>query len=358
MHFSLSAASNCAESTFAQPVSTLIDAKAATASVLTPAPWLALSLSWQVYTMHGRAGNRAFPACYCHICPLPWLAKGIGFQSRRAKMMRVDAIGGISHAMRGYAYLTSVGVSLAAAFGALAPAAAEDASYCVTCTGPNQTYVCHVTGEGAGRTDALKLYCIVRTAKEGGHASCAARNEVSSCQGVTKVYAYDGPSLPANVGHSSAVEAEAGIDEAFDAEPKNEAPKTLVEATGRAYSASRRGIRNVRARFGGGSDEAEAAQPSAGAADSLPSSAAAHGSLPELPGASPSPLTPLPSSMTPKATTEAALVPHASGGKPAEEKGRIRRGAESVGKFAKKSYRCVRSLFFNCRSKPQTLGLN
>ena len=73
--------------------------------------------------------------------------------------------------MRRHAYLTSVGQKLAAvAFAALAPAAAEGASYCVTCTGPDQTYVCNVTGEGTRRTDALKLYCIVRTAKEGGHA--------------------------------------------------------------------------------------------------------------------------------------------------------------------------------------------
>jgi hypothetical protein len=256
--------------------------------------------------------------------------------------------------MRGHAYLTSVGASVAAAaFAVLAPAAAEDASYCVTCTGPDQTYVCHVTGEGARRNDALKLYCIVRTAKDGGHASCGARNEVSGCHGVTKVYAYDGPSLPANLGQSPDVEP-AGIDEAFDQQPKNEAPKTLVEATGRAYSASRRGIRNVRARFGGGSEEVQPAPASSGAADALPSSAAAQGTLPELPGASPSPLTPLPSSMTPKTSTETALVSPP----PEESNGRIRRGAQSVGKFAKKSYRCVRSLFRNCRSKPQALGSN
>jgi hypothetical protein len=268
-------------------------------------------------------------------------------------IFKVDAIGGISRAMRGHAYLTSVGMSLAAVvLAALAPAAAEAASYCVTCTGPDQIYVCNVTGEGTRRTDALKLYCIVRTAKEGGHASCAARNEVSGCQGVMKVYAYDGPSLPAVMGQTPAVDA--GIDEAFDQQPKNEAPKTLVEATGRAYSASRRGIRNVRARFGGGSEDVQSPPANVAATDTLPSSAAAQGSLPELPGASPSPPTPLPSSMTPSTSAEATLA----AAPPKESKGRIRRSAESVGRFAKKSYRCVRSLFFKCRSEPQAVGSN
>ena len=266
--------------------------------------------------------------------------------------LEVDAVGGSFRAMRARAYPTSLVVSLAAAALA-APAAAGDAAFCVTCTGPNQIYLCQVTGAGMGRTDALKLYCIVRTAKEGGHASCGARNEVAGCIGETKVYAYDGPSLPTGIGPTETIEA--GIDEAFDQPSEDEAPKTLVEATGRAYSASRRGIRNVRSRFGGGDVEEQAALPSTAPPGSLPTSAAQQGSLPELPGAEPSSLTPLPSAMVPEPSTEAALVPPASesvSSPPAESKGRIRRGAQSVGKFAKKSYRCVRTLFRRCREQP------
>jgi hypothetical protein len=243
--------------------------------------------------------------------------------------------------MRGHTYLTSVVASFAVALlWAWAPAAAEDAAYCVTCAGPAQTYLCQVTGEGVRRNDAIKLYCIVRTAKEGGHASCGARNEIAGCHGITKVYAYDGPSLPAVMGQTPAEER--GIDEAFTGEAESEAPKTLVEATGRAYSASRRGIRNVRARFGGGKEEDQSR---------LPSATASAEPLPPLPGESPSPLTPLPSTMTPE--TKATLQPPA-----AEPEGRIRRSAQGVGTFAKKSYRCVRSLFFNCRSQPQAVGSN
>ena len=48
-------------------------------------------------------------------------------------------------------------------------AQADEAAYCVTCTGPDQTYRCRVTGEGSKPSDALKLYCVIRTAKEGHH---------------------------------------------------------------------------------------------------------------------------------------------------------------------------------------------
>ena len=35
-------------------------------------------------------------------------------------------------------------------------ALADDASYCVTCTNPDQTYVCRVTAGGSKPSDALK----------------------------------------------------------------------------------------------------------------------------------------------------------------------------------------------------------
>ncbi len=265
--------------------------------------------------------------------------------------------------MRICAYLPSLVASFTtAALASLTPATAGDAAFCVTCSGPDQTYLCHVTGEDVRQDDALKLYCIVRTAKEGGHASCGARNEVANCPGVTKVYGYDGPSLPANVGQTETVEA--GVDEAFDQQAEDTGPNTLVEATGRAYSASRRGMRNVRARLGRGEVEEQAALPSSVPSDSLPASTAGPGSLPELPGggAEPSPLTPLPSAMVPEPVTETALVPPQSEGASepatAESKGRIRRSAQNVGRFAKKSYRCVRTLFRGCREQPEALGPN
>ena len=56
----------------------------------------------------------------------------------------------------------------------VSPALAGEAAYCLTCTSPDQTYLCRVTGEAARQNDVFKLYCIARTARKGRHASCAA----------------------------------------------------------------------------------------------------------------------------------------------------------------------------------------
>src|SRR6185312_9864421 len=77
-------------------------------------------------------------------------------------------------------------------------ARAEPSSYCVTCKNPDQSYVCRVHAGGLKAGDALKLYCIIRIAKEGHHASCAAESNSSTCQGVEKVYSYDG-AIPSDI---------------------------------------------------------------------------------------------------------------------------------------------------------------
>src|SRR3989337_2673835 len=56
--------------------------------------------------------------------------------------------------------------------------------YCVRCTNPDQTYICRVTAGGSKPSDALKLYCVIRTAKEGHHASCSAERNSPACNGV------------------------------------------------------------------------------------------------------------------------------------------------------------------------------
>ena len=57
------------------------------------------------------------------------------------------------------------------------PASAGEASYCLTCTSPDQTYLCRVTGADARQDEVSKLYCIVRTTKKGGHALLVQRPE-------------------------------------------------------------------------------------------------------------------------------------------------------------------------------------
>jgi hypothetical protein len=154
-------------------------------------------------------------------------------------------------------------VALAAALSgwAIPAALAGEAAYCVHCTGPDQTYVCKVSAGGGKPSDALKLYCVIRTAKDGHHAACSAERVTSDCNGVEKVYSYDGP-LPEDLAADPRVKKlTKKIEEQEDAfdKPKSDskAPKTLVELGGRAVNASKQRWRGT---FGGGSSS-DAALP-------------------------------------------------------------------------------------------------
>jgi hypothetical protein len=211
----------------------------------------------------------------------------------------------------------------ASLFACATPAAlAGEASYCITCTGPDQTYVCRVAAGGSKPSDALKLYCVIRTAKEGHHASCSAERASASCNGVEKVYSYDGP-MPEDFAADPRVKALTDKIEqnqkAFE-KPKGDGPKTLVELTGRAVSASRQGWRNARSRLGGSSQPAD---------QSIPDEPVANDQ-------SPVPLT---------AEEMQADIPDE------DRPNRMQRASSAVGGFARKSYRCVLSLFRNCRGE-------
>jgi hypothetical protein len=210
-----------------------------------------------------------------------------------------------------HAYIVLRIAAIAASFACLAAAAlAGDASYCVTCTGPDQVYRCRITGQGSKPSDALKLYCVIRTAKEGHHASCSAENATPACAGPEKVYAYDGPDIdqivqdPRVKNLMSRVEHE---NKAFD-KPKGEGPQTMVELTGRALTASRQGWRNAKSALGGSSGETE----------------------------------PLP--VSPQAGSTEASAASAATSSPS----RMQRASSAMGSLARKSYRCLRSFFRHC----------
>jgi len=141
---------------------------------------------------------------------------------------------------------------------------AANIDYCVTCKGPDETYRCRVQGSGATQSDALKLYCVVRTAKEGGHASCSAKRAGTGCVGLMKVYQYDGPALPARAAADPRLgqlnERVERDGRAFD-EKSGEQPKSLFELGGRAYDASKQGLRNAGSAVGLGASEPKAAAP-------------------------------------------------------------------------------------------------
>ena len=114
-----------------------------------------------------------------------------------------------------------------------APSAfAEEASYCVTCKNPDQTYVCRVTGEEATPSDALKLYCVIRTAKEGNHASCSAERNAAGCRGIEKVYSYDGPSIPADVASDPRVPIKWTANKASSRNPRAARPRPWSSSLG------------------------------------------------------------------------------------------------------------------------------
>jgi hypothetical protein len=152
--------------------------------------------------------------------------------------------------------------ALGAAALALFASAAGAADYCVTCKGPDETYRCRVTGTGVKANDALKLYCVIRTAKEGNHASCSAEKATKDCVGLVKVYTYDGPTLPRGLTSDPRVRdlnERVERDRQTFKEPAGSEPKSLFELGGRAVDASRKGLRNAGSAIGIGASESDVA---------------------------------------------------------------------------------------------------
>jgi hypothetical protein len=201
---------------------------------------------------------------------------------------------------------------------AVPQARAEETIYCVTCKNPDQTYVCRVDAGGLKAGDALKLYCVIRTAKEGHHASCSAESNSPACHGVEKVYSYDGI-IPPDIASDPRVQQFTNKikrdQQTFDDKPQGDAPKTLVELTGRAVSASRKGLRNARSALGGSPTD----QPLP-PGEPLPYDQSAAPGAENAPGVS-------------------ANAPHPN---------RMQRAGSAVGGLARKSYHCMLSLFRNC----------
>jgi hypothetical protein len=246
----------------------------------------------------------------------------------------------------GHASLLGLVAPLAAAFLLCATPGADagDAAYCVTCKNPDQTYLCRVTGEEISRNDAVKLYCVERTAKEGGHTSCGARDASAGCNGVEKTYSYDGPAIPEGLAEDPRVKKfmrhVKKEQKAFD----NDDRKSLVEVTGQAVSASRRGWRNMRASIGG----REAPEQSPAPSNPPPAGLTSQDPLPPLPGES-SPVVPLSAAEPPNVPS--AAMPPPENAAPRESKSRVR-------SIARNTYRCVRSLFRKCREQPDVQGAN
>lgn len=129
-------------------------------------------------------------------------------------------------------------------------ALAEDSSFCVTCRGPDNTYLCQATHARGMSKSIVKYACIVQLAKTGEHESCAVSHERSdSCRGeLRQVNLTD---LPGTFGGPP---AQSSADESPAPSPRAEQPlqdqslgerPSVARMTKRAIRASRNGVANV-----------------------------------------------------------------------------------------------------------------
>lgn len=139
------------------------------------------------------------------------------------------------------------------AFAMLIPhtGSAETKQYCVICDGPEQTYLCQVNTPSSSSGDkGLQLYCIIRVSKDGGHKSCAVRDVSSTvCEGPVRTYTLTdsaiSPQLRSAAEKIQRSRSGAAGDQENPIEQKGGEPQTVIEMTGRAVKASRKGLKNT-----------------------------------------------------------------------------------------------------------------
>ena len=227
------------------------------------------------------------------------------------------------------------------------PARAEPAEFCVTCQGPDATYRCSFASDAtAPARPGLQLYCISTLAREGGHQSCSiGRATKSACPGTLKVLALpgDGPSpAPGDPAHA-AIPAPADPAEAMPANPPQaaagmEPPQTDVEMQGvrqpTAAPDQPPSATSVKRTWDDNSGPAgETAKTAQAPADKQPPSAEAADEATTQDPAAPGPL-----EGTGKAVSDAAKTTGDALGK----------AGDAVGSAAKKSWKCLTSLFGDC----------
>jgi len=127
---------------------------------------------------------------------------------------------------------------------------AEQRQYCVSCKDPDRTYVCQLETPHASPSDkGLQLYCIIRISKDGGHKSCAIDNQdTTQCAGPVRTYAFDAPVISPQLRDAAQrYRKSRDRDKPEQTLPpqKGGEPETLIEMTGRAANASRKGIKKT-----------------------------------------------------------------------------------------------------------------
>lgn len=124
-----------------------------------------------------------------------------------------------------------------------------ESGYCVSCSGPDQTYLCEVTSETVNPSDqAAKLFCVIQLAKIYGHSACSVKSQSgAACPGVRQTLSYTGQADEGFAGGTrdgAAPQSAEGNPLPPDAPPgaqeaeKPKEPGTLVDLTKQAVEQS------------------------------------------------------------------------------------------------------------------------
>lgn len=146
-------------------------------------------------------------------------------------------------------YLVALFTALCVFMAQAGVAAADQRQFCVVCTEPAQTYVCEVRTPNTTPGDkGMRLFCIIRTSKDGGHRSCKVDDrDISQCAGPVKAYTFEAPKLSPEArsaiqryrGRSSTPETQTNVPA-----QKGGEPKTLIDLTRRAARNSKEKLKD------------------------------------------------------------------------------------------------------------------
>lgn len=235
---------------------------------------------------------------------------------------------------------------------AVTAAHAETQEYCVVCTGPVAQYRCTFAGGGANHP-GLQLHCISTLAREGGHESCAiGRASKTPCQGVLKVLnlpeaapvppaAADAPmTAPGNAGASPPAAAigeppQADVEMQGVRTPPSPAPVTATPAPAPGEPGPP------------DTDKAETGETAAGKKQWSEGSGA-----PAAPAGETAPDAPETADEAPPAQPD-LVKPLKDAGKAVGDAAKktgsaLEKAGDAVGHAAKKTWKCLTSLFGDC----------
>lgn len=222
-------------------------------------------------------------------------------------------------------------------------AAAEPAEFCVTCSGPNAQYRCAFSGEGATTLrPGLQLYCVSTLAKLGKHETCSVNRAAKPpCTGVLKVLTLPDslapvPEPPAKTAEPAPPPERSEHTPSERTVPSSQGGPPSADVEAKASDTRPGGVKPVwREDSGAASKTAAAPQPEAADASGQPPAQKPAGQD------------------EPQSTAPALTKPLENAGKTVADAATttgsiLKKAGSAVGSAAKKSWKCLTSLFGDC----------